>query len=106
MVRPNLERLADVAGWWQITHAPVTPEIADPAFAARAAALLPPEPWDDATWGGWIERVKAETGAKGKALFRPLRLALTGREHGPELKNLLPLIGRARALARLSGLVA
>jgi len=106
VVRPNLERLADLAAWWQVTHAPVTPEIADPAFTARAAALLPPEPWDETTWGGWIEQVKADTGVKGKALFLPLRLALTGREHGPELKNLLPLIGRARALARLSGAVA
>jgi len=106
VVRPNLERLADAGDWWRVTHAPVAPTITDAAFAAAAAALLPPEPWDEATWGGWIERVKAETGAKGKALFLPLRLALTGREHGPELKNLLPLIGRERALARLSGRAA
>ena len=105
-VRPNLGRLADVADWWQVTHTPVTPAAADPAFTAAASALLPPEPWDDTTWSAWVERVKAETGAKGKALFLPLRLALTGREHGPELKNLLPLIGRERALARLSGLTA
>jgi len=105
-VRPNLGRLAEVADWWQVTHAPVTPAASDPAFTAAASALLPPEPWDDTTWGAWVERVKAETGAKGKALFLPLRLALTGREHGPELKNLLPLIGRERALARLSGSTA
>ena len=105
-VRPNLERLADVGDWWRVTHAPVTPAAPDPAFTAAAAALLPPEPWDEATWGVWIERVKAGTGAKGKALFLPLRLALTGREHGPELKNLLPLIGRERALARLSVMAA
>ena len=47
--------------------------------------------------------MKAATGAKGKALFMPLRLALTGLDHGPELAALLPLIGRERALARLSG---
>ncbi len=105
-VRPNLGRFAEVAEWWQITHAPVTPAAPDPGFIAAAAALLPPEPWSEATWGVWVERIKAETGVKGKALFLPLRLALTGREHGPELKNLLPLIGRNRALARLSGTVA
>jgi glutamyl-tRNA synthetase len=50
--------------------------------------------------------VKQATGAKGKALFQPLRLALTAREHGPELKHLLPLIGKARATARLEGKTA
>ena len=105
-IRPNLGRLADAAEWWQVTHAPVAPAAADPDFTRAAAALLPPEPWDETTWGGWVERIKAKTGVKGKALFLPLRLALTGREHGPELKNLLPLIGRERALARLSGSTA
>ena len=105
-VRPNLGRLADAAEWWQVTHSPVAPTLPDQDFTRAAAALLPPEPWDESTWSAWIERVKAETGAKGKALFLPLRLALTGREHGPELKNLLPLIGRERALARLSGSTA
>jgi glutamyl-tRNA synthetase len=106
VVRPNLERLADVAAWWQVTHAPVAPTAPDVGFTTRAGALLPPEPWDEGTWGTWIERVKAETGAKGKGLFMPLRLALTGRDHGPELKNLLPLIGRERALSRLAGVTA
>lgn len=102
-VRPNLSRLADVAEWWNVTHAPVAPLVEDADFTARAAALLPPEPWDAATWGAWTEAVKQATGAKGKALFLPLRRALTARDHGPELKNLLPLIGRARALRRLAG---
>jgi glutamyl-tRNA synthetase len=105
-VRPNLTRLQDVGQWWAVTHAPVRPVIDDDGLTVRAAALLPPEPWDETTWGGWIERVRAETGVKGKALFLPLRRALTGCDHGPELKNLLPLIGRERALARLTGLVA
>ena len=77
--------------------------IEDAALAARAAELLPPEPWDETTWSAWTGAVTAATGAKGRGLFHPLRLALTGREHGPELKKLLPLIGRARALARLHG---
>ncbi len=85
---------------------PVTPVIEDASFTARALALLPPEPWDESIWGIWTKAVAAETGAKGRALFHPLRLALTGLEHGPELKKLLPLIGRARTLARLEGKTA
>ncbi|CAK0776363.1 Glutamate--tRNA ligase [uncultured Gammaproteobacteria bacterium] len=101
VVRPNLTKLAEVGDWWRVTHAPVQPVIDNAAFTARAAALLPEEPWTEASWGEWTNRVKAETGAKGKALFLPLRLALTGCDHGPEMRNLLPLIGRERAMARL-----
>jgi glutamyl-tRNA synthetase len=80
------------------------PGVLTPAgLAAKAADLLPPEPWDEATWGLWTKAVSAETGAKGRGLFHPLRLALTGLEHGPELKKLLPLIGRERSLARMEG---
>ena len=71
-------------------------------FLRRAAALLPPEPWDDATWSRWTAAVKAATGTSGKALFMPLRLALTGLDHGPELKALLPL-DRPRAGAGAAG---
>lgn len=99
----NIETLGDVRAWQEICRGPVTPVIEDVEFAARAAATLPPEPWDAETWGAWTRAVAADTGRKGKALYRPLRLALTAREHGPELRNLLPLIGRRRVLARLSG---
>lgn len=102
-VRPNLTWLAEAADWWAVTHAPVEPQIGDAAFLASASALLPPEPWSLETWGEWTTAVKGATGARGKALFLPLRQALTGRDHGPELKNLLPLIGRDRALRRLAG---
>jgi len=85
---------------------PVTPVIEDAGLAAKAATLLPPEPWDEATWGAWTGAVSAETGARGRGLFHPLRLALTGRGDGPELKKLLPLIGRSKALARLEGKTA
>lgn len=105
-VRPNLERFADVAEWWAVTHEPVAPIVDDPDFLAAAAAELPPEPWDGTTWSAWTEAVKIRTGKKGKALFLPLRQALTGRDHGPELKTLLPLIGRGRTLARLAGKAA
>ena len=105
-VRGNLAVLADAKLWWQAVNGPIEPVMIDAALCGQAAALLPPEPWDGETWGQWSEAVKRATGAKGKALFAPLRLALTGREHGPELKLLLPLIGRARALARLEGKTA
>lgn len=102
-VRGNIVRLTDAASWWRVVTGPVAPVLEDRAFAQAAAALLPPEPWDEGTWAAWVEAVKAATGAKGRSLFMPLRLALTGLEHGPELKALLPLIGRDRALARLEG---
>jgi glutamyl-tRNA synthetase len=78
------------------------PVVEDAAFLEIAAATLPPEPWDAATWGAWKSTLERETGRKGRDLFHPLRMALTGRESGPELAALLPLIGRARASARLS----
>jgi glutamyl-tRNA synthetase len=105
-VRPNLSRLDDIAEWWHVAREPIEPVIEDADFTAAAAALLPAEPWDDTTWGAWTQAVKSATGRKGKTLFMPLRQALTGRDHGPELKNLLPLIGRERAAARLAGRVS
>jgi len=102
-IRPNLTRLSDADDLMRLIDGPVSGILEDHALAARAAELLPAEPWDEETWGAWTKAVGTATGAKGRALFHPLRLALTGREHGPELKKLLPLIGRARALARLKG---
>ena len=69
---------------------------------ARRVAALPEGPWDQSTWSAWTGRLKARHRPQGAGAFHPLRLALTGRESGPELAALLPLIGRARALARLS----
>ncbi len=105
-VKPNLTKLADAADLQTLVTGPIQPVIEDAGFSDKAAAVLPPEPWDETTWGAWTKAISAATGAKGRALFHPLRLALTGREHGPELKKLLPLIGRARSLARLEGKTA
>ena len=104
-VRPNLTLFDGVAEWWHVAHGPVEPVIAtdDAEFIAVSAAALPAEPWDETTWKAWTSALKEETGRKGKTLFMPLRLALTGLHHGPELANLLPLLGRERALARLGG---
>ncbi|MBV9990776.1 MAG: glutamate--tRNA ligase [Alphaproteobacteria bacterium] len=105
-IKPNLTRLADAPALAALVTGPVAPVIEDKALAEAAAGLLPPEPWSEETWGAWTKAVGAATGAKGRALFHPLRLALTGREQGPELKKLLPLIGRERALKRLAGATA
>ena len=102
-VRGNLARLNEAKLWWRIAQGPLKPVIEDRELCHMAARLLPPEPWDDATWSAWSSAVKAATGITGKALFQRLRLALTGEEQGPELKHLLPLIGRRRAAARLEG---
>ncbi len=102
-VRGNLDVLADAAAWAPVVTGPVAPVVDDAAFLKEAAALLPQEPFGPETWKGWTSAVKAATGRAGRALFMPLRLALTGRDHGPELAALLPLIGRDRALRRLAG---
>jgi len=102
-IKPNVARLADAADLAALVTGTVTPVIEDAAFASKAAELLPAEPWDEATWGAWTKAVSAATGAKGRDLFHPLRLALTARESGPEMKKLLPLMGRAKTLARLKG---
>jgi len=105
-VRGNITFLADTKEWWEVVSQPLTPTIEDEAFCRRAAELLPPPPWDGDTWSTWTDAIKADTGRKGRALFHPLRLALTARDQGPELKALLPLIGPERAAARLKGEVA
>lgn len=102
-VRGNLVKLSDAKDWWQIVEGPIEPHVVDKAFAAAAAKLLPAEPFDQTTWRTWTQTVGAQTGTKGKALFMPLRQALTGLDHGPELAALLPLIGREKALKRLAG---
>ena len=102
-IRPNLSKLSDAAYLATLVTGPVTPVIEDAALTEAAIATLPPEPWDENTWPAWTKAVAAATGAKGKGLYHPLRLALTGRGNGPERKKLLPLIGRAKTLARLKG---
>lgn len=106
VVRGNLGVLADAEMWWRVVDGEITPVIEDATLCAASLGLLPIEPWDGATWGEWTNAVKTATGAKGRSLFHPLRLALTGRESGPEMRQLLPLIGRKRVAARLAGLAA
>jgi glutamyl-tRNA synthetase len=103
-LRPNLATVAEAADWWPVITGPVVAE-ADPAdrdYLATAHETLAALPFDATVWAALVERLKVATGRKGKPLFLPLRRALTGRDHGPEMAALLPLIGREAALARLA----
>ena len=94
VARGNITVLADLGPWWALFRDGAVPEIAteDREFVAQAMAMLPPMPFDETTWGSWTNAVKAATGRKGKALFMPLRLALTGQAHGPEMVQVMPLL--------------
>lgn len=99
--RPNLKKITDIATWWQICHEPILPDELDREFLLVAKKYLPNEITEEA-WGVWTNQIAQETGRKGKNLFMPLRLALTGQESGPELKFLLPLLSRDEIITRLS----
>ncbi|MBB3999142.1 glutamate--tRNA ligase [Aureimonas pseudogalii] len=104
VVRQNCVRLRDAAEWVPVVFGDLPSRFEgsddDRVFLQAAFDLLPSGPFDDATWKRWTDAVKAATGRKGRALFMPLRQALTGLDHGPDLAGLLPLIGRDRALSR------
>jgi glutamyl-tRNA synthetase len=102
-VRGNLAVFGDITGWRDLVFGDAAGVITEPDYIRSAIDHLPAEPFSDQTWTLWIDALKQATGRKGKPLFMPLRQALTGMEHGPELKGLLPLMGRARVLARLHG---
>lgn len=100
-IHGNVSRLEETREWWGLLMQPQNFAVAETDFLAECAELLPAEPLGPESWSQWVGAIQAKTGRKGKALFMPLRLALTGREQGPELKAVLPLLGRAEALARL-----
>jgi glutamyl-tRNA synthetase len=105
-IRPNLEKVEDAAHWWSVVTGPVEPPELDDdtrGYLAEAARLLA---WSEDPWGTLTAALKETTGRKGKALFHPLRLALTGRESGPDMHPLLPLIGEAEARRRLEAAAA
>lgn len=102
VARQNITRLDDLGEWWSLMRDGAQPVIApeDAEFVAQALAMLPARPWTGATWGEWTGAVKAATGRKGKGLFMPLRKALTGMDHGPEMGELMPLLQRVPAAER------
>ena len=104
-VRGNIDMLAEARGWWDAVAGEIVPPVVeteeDRTLLRAALDALPPEPWDTDVWPHWTETLKQATGRKGRDLFLPLRIALTGDDHGPEMRALLPLMGRARAVRRL-----
>jgi glutamyl-tRNA synthetase len=98
-VRENVETLKELGGWWAMFRDGAEPVIEedDQAFVAQAIALLPDMPFDETTWSSWTAAVKEATGRKGRGLFRPLRLALTGLENGPEMGAVMPLLQVVKA---------
>ena len=97
VIRDNIETRADIAAWWQVVAEGAEPgaDPEDAAFVAEALAILPEPPYGPEAWAEWTAAVKAQSGRKGKALFMPLRKALTGRARGPEMADFMPLM-RAR----------
>lgn len=93
-VRENSATRTDAAKWWAICAKGATPLISatDESFIKTALSLLPARPWSETTWKTWTEDVKSTTGRKGKDLFMPLRKALTGLDHGPDMSKLMPLL--------------
>ena len=89
--------------WQKVCFGSIDPAIEDVDFLMVAVKLLPREKFDQDTWGQWIKKIKKETGRAGVELFMPLRLAITGFQHGPELQKLLPVIGREKVISRLKG---
>ena len=99
VTRENIETLNDLKVWWAMFHDGADPVIedGDEEFVAQAMTMLPEMPFDEGTWGAWTAAVKEATGRKGRGLFRPLRLALTGQEHGPEMAAVMPLLQVVKA---------
>ena len=95
----NITRLDDLGDWWRIFSEGAEPQIdpEDADFIAKAMTLLPAGPFTDATWGEWTAAVKEATGRKGKGLFMPLRKAVTGRAHGPDMSDVMPLLQVVKA---------
>ncbi len=103
-IRPNIETLADATDWWGVVTGPVvaTTDAEDAEFLAQAAGIVASLDWCSDPWHALTSALKESTGRKGKQLFLPLRRALTGRDHGPDMAALLPLIGKDEAVRRLS----
>ena len=99
VIHENIETRADIAAWWTLCRDGADPVIEDEDvdFVAKAMAMLPAAPFDGDTWGTWTGAVKAATGRKGRGLFMPLRLALTGQRHGPDMASLMPLLQVVKA---------
>jgi glutamyl-tRNA synthetase len=100
-IRPNLNHIGDARIWWDICHSHIKSENLDVHFLKTSCNLLPSGKIDNDTWSIWTKSISEQTGKKGRELFMPLRIALTGMDHGPEMSHILPLIGREKVTERL-----
>jgi glutamyl-tRNA synthetase len=100
-IRPNLNSISDAKIWWNICYTDINSDNLDKEFLKVAYDLLPEGDINSETWAVWTKLIAAQTGKKGKELFMPLRMALTGIDHGPEMRAILPLIGRENVKNRL-----
>ncbi|MEM9677471.1 MAG: glutamate--tRNA ligase [Pseudomonadota bacterium] len=104
-VRPNLSTMTDVTLWRDVVNGSFKAQSVadeDKEYVSAALEALPNAPWPEDVWSQWTSALKAETGRKGRALFMPLRIALTGQQHGPDMAAFLPLIGLEETRRRLS----
>ena len=103
VIKSNIENLSEYEKWDKIIKGSIKTDNLDSDYMILAESLLPPEPWDEDTWGKWISSIKEVSDKKGKDLFLPLRMAITGQNYGPELKNIILLMGYDKIKYRLSG---
>jgi glutamyl-tRNA synthetase len=101
LVQQNIMKFREIKEWWMICYGHASFKTDQKSLLETAEHFLPSEPWDESTCKTWLDLVKQDTGLKGKELFMPIRQALTGKEHGPELKDLILLMGRPKILNRL-----
>ena len=103
VIKSNIKNLSEYEKWDKIIKGSIKTDNLDSDFMKLAESLLPHEPWDEDTWGKWISSIKEVSDKKGKDLFLPLRMAITGQNYGPELKNIILLMGYDKIKYRLSG---
>ena len=101
-VKGNLSTVEDIKNWADIVFNEDKIDVEDKEFVKQALSVIPAEPWDENTWESWTAEIKKLTGRKGKELFLPLREAFTGMKHGPEMKQLIQLLGREKILNRVN----
>jgi glutamyl-tRNA synthetase len=102
-VRGSLDLLKEARGWWDVVAGQIVPPVVEgeQPLLRQAAAILPEEPWGHDIWAQWLAALIRLSGRPQAEIVMPLRLALTGEDSGPDIADLLPLIGRARCINRL-----
>ena len=102
LIKGNINTLNDVKFWWNIIYGKIKSINNDQEFTHLALKTLPKDSFDQSTWSTWTSLLMKESGRKGKDLFKPLRLSLTGESNGPEMANLVLTMGRDKIVERLN----